>query len=133
MERLTEKFEIDPDTGCWVWGAASDGKYGVISLNGRLVKAHRLSYMLHVGEIPEGLDLDHLCRVTRCVNPAHLEPVTRSENLRRGTGGGKAQRERTHCIHGHPLSGENLYVTPDGRRQCRTCGRERDRRYRHAA
>lgn len=83
--------------------------------------AHRWSYEFHVGPIPEGLDLDHLCRNRGCVNPDHLEPVTREENIRR------AFATVTHCPSGHPYSDENTYVRPGTvHRKCRACARQRD-------
>src|ERR1043165_9731130 len=82
-ERLTARISIDPVSQCWNWtGAISNGRYGSIYDQGRMQKAHRVAYSVEVGAIPHGTDLDHLCRNTRCCNPAHLEPVTRSENLR---------------------------------------------------
>lgn len=87
-----------PDLGpCWVWTAARHGKgYGMFSVDRkRKVRAHRFAYEMMVGPIPEGLDLDHLCRNRACVNPEHLEPVTRSVNLKRGNvGGRRVPRER---------------------------------------
>jgi hypothetical protein len=87
-ERLWQKIRRTPD-GCWEWtGAMSRATgYGKATMNGRSDGAHRIMYELIVGPIPTGLDLDHLCRNRICVNPAHLEPVTRSENVRRGIGG----------------------------------------------
>ena len=84
IERLFEKFYVD-DNGCWIWTAATvPAGYGIIAVtHGVLRRAHRLSYEFIVGPIPEGLDLDHLCRVRPCINPYHLEPVTRAENLNR--------------------------------------------------
>lgn len=69
-------------------------------------------------------NLDHLCRVRACVNPDHLEVVTHRENIKRGTGPFAEKANATHCIHGHPLSGDNLYVRPQGQRKCRTCARQ---------
>lgn len=80
---------IEVDTaGCWLWtGSISSTGYGTHTYSGpsrRTVLAHRMVYELHRGTIPVGHDLDHLCRVTRCVNPSHLEPVTPAENCHRG-------------------------------------------------
>lgn len=84
IERAWPKIQRQPD-GCWQWvaGVASNG-YGTWSLHGRTNSAHRLLYTLLVGPVPAGLDLDHLCRNRLCVNPSHLEPVTRQVNLLRG-------------------------------------------------
>lgn len=123
----SERFWSKVDTGgrCWIWLASvSPSGYGKFRLSDprRLVAAHRFAYELEVGPIPEGLDLDHLCRNRGCVNPAHLEPVTRSENVRRGTKG----RLVTHCPQGHEYDEANTYVSPQGLRHCRRCRRERE-------
>ncbi len=82
--RFLAKVEFSAD-GCWDWcGWVAPNGYGQVRLMKKLYYAHRLSYLAFVGEIPAGLDLDHLCRNRRCVNPYHLEPVTRKENLDRG-------------------------------------------------
>lgn len=79
------RYRVNPETGCWEWqGTVLDNGYGQIKLDGRKYAAHRLFYEMHVGRIPRFLQLDHLCRNTRCVNPAHLEPVGSQENTRRG-------------------------------------------------
>lgn len=110
-----------PD-GCWEWiGAKYPLGYGAFSLNGRPVGAHRYSYQRFVGEIPVGLQIDHLCRNPACCNPSHLEAVTQRENLARGEGIGAKYARRTHCREGHSLSGENLIIRSDGSRVCRTC------------
>jgi HNH endonuclease len=83
--RFFRKVQYDGETGCWLWqGALHSAGYGFLSVGGRNQLAHRVAYRLFVGPIPDGLELDHLCRVKHCVNPAHLEPVTTAENLRRG-------------------------------------------------
>jgi len=81
IERFKEKYIVDKHTGCWLWqGSHHPNGYGRFNLNSMTIFAHRASYMLHVGDIPKGLVLDHLCRNTRCVNPGHLEVVTYQEN-----------------------------------------------------
>lgn len=116
---------------CWEWQASRGSHgYGQIAYKGKPRLAHRLSYELLAGPIPAGLDIDHLCRNRGCVNPGHLEPVTRSVNLRRGESGenvARIQRAKTHCPRGHPYSGANLIIRPEGWRACRTCVRERSR------
>lgn len=91
------------------------------------VYVHRFSYELHKGEIPEGLVVNHLCMTPLCVNPAHLEVATYSENSRYGDGPAARRARQTHCKRGHPLSGTNLYITKNGTRHCRTCSRDRAR------
>jgi hypothetical protein len=113
LERFTAKYVVNPETGCWEWTAARfAGKpYGYIGVDGKPRQAHRVSYELHVGPIPEGLVIDHLCNVGYCVNPDHLQAVTQEENRRRQV------ERKTHCVNNHPLSGENLVLV----RRCRIC------------
>ena len=111
---------------CWIWTAGKDrAGYGVYNGAGLGTRAaHRIAYMLLVGAIPAGLELDHLCRVRACVNPAHLEPVTPRVNQLRGEGFAGQRARQTHCIHGHRFTPENTYITPGrGTRQCRACRR----------
>lgn len=104
LERLASK--IEKTDSCWVWTASRDGNgYGNFSYLGKCRKAHRVVYEAYVGKIPDGLEIDHLCRNTSCVNPSHLEPVTRSVNAKRGKSGWKVERCKRY---GHPLSGDNL-------------------------
>jgi len=123
------------DQECWEWrGSRSTGGYGRFSLDGsKRVQAHRYAYELLVGPVSDALDLDHLCRNRACVNPAHLEPVTNAENVRRGVGLTAINARRTHCPKGHPYTEENTLVR-GGSRHCRECGRidNRDYRKRHA-
>jgi HNH endonuclease len=136
-ERFWTKVNMDgeipsyrPDLGpCWVWKAFLSHGYGQF---GRNIAAHRFAYETLVGPIPEGLHLDHLCRVTSCVNPKHLEPVTRAVNLQRGAWGWhiQEQREITHCPFGHEYAGHNLKLNKDGQRRCRICANEHQGRYR---
>lgn len=130
LDRVSEKFVID-EHGCWLWtGYIGEGGYGRVyegHSDGRTLMAHRVVYELAVGPIPEGLTLDHLCRVRCCVNPDHVEPVTLRENLLRGETSAAINAAKTRCIHGHAFTPENTYVYADGRRTCRRCIRDRAR------
>lgn len=126
-ERLTGRVVVDFKTGCWLWiGNTNKHGYGIVQQGGleggMRLRAHRAVYELLVGPIPDGLTLDHLCRVRHCVNPAHLEPVTRGENVRRGE-----PAQRTHCPLGHEYNAANTYYRPSGARVCRHCARIRNR------
>lgn len=126
-ERLLHYTEQLAECGCWVWmGPASDG-YGRIKIQGRNIPTHRASYEAFVGPIPKGLELDHLCRVTYCINPKHLEPVTHAENVQRGKAG-QYLSSRTHCDYGHLFSPENTTIRPSGARACRACKKIRKQR-----
>lgn len=128
----TERFwgKVEKTETCWLWTAHIDRPgYGHLQVDGRSVRAHRFAYELLVGPIPPGLDLDHFrmnpgprhapC-AKACVNPTHLEPVTRGENSLRGVGFFAANARKTHCIHGHSLADAYVYA---GRRDCRECYR----------
>lgn len=114
--------------GCWLWtrGLNKFG-YGLFSEGQTTWLAHRWSYKHFIGPIPEGSEIDHVrargCRFRRCVNPAHLEAVLHVVNVQRGNGGIN-MRIKTHCPQRHAYDGDNLRVTPAGRRVCRTCQRE---------
>lgn len=127
--RFRRRIEVDA-AGCWLWtGRVEPSGYARMSVSGRHVMSHRVAYTLLVGPIPDGLELDHLCRVRRCVNPEHLEPVTPVENTRRGEAISQRFRARTHCEQGHPFDIENTeWVERPGKRpyrQCRACRRKR--------
>lgn len=129
MDAAMVRYVVDASE-CWLWqGVVTNAGYGHVWAKGRRILAHRVFYERHVGAIPLGMELDHLCRVRRCVNPAHLEPVTTRENILRGSAPTAANARKTHCKRGHPLSGDNLYLNR-GRRICVTCMRDRDRRWR---
>ncbi len=109
---------------CWLWtGTINPYGYGIFSRPNGSNLAHRVACELTDGLIPDGLDCDHLCRNRACVNPAHIDIVTRAVNLGRGIRSIKAIA-RTHCIQGHALVGENLYYEGNGKR-CRTCARRK--------
>ena len=120
LTRFEDKYVVCPGTACWIWtaGISSNG-YAVFWDRGPK-KAHRFAYERFVGPVPAGLELDHLCRVRHCVNPEHLEPVTRAENCKRGNLN-KHHTAKTHCPHGHPYDDANTYITPEGWRACRAC------------
>lgn len=123
-ERIERLIERRPD-GCWWWiGARAAWGYGIMSVNRHVLRAHRAVYEAYVGPIPDGLTLDHLCRTPRCVNPAHLEPVTMRENVLRGATIPAANARRTHCSHGHPYNEQNTRYRGN-RRECRVCDRDR--------
>jgi 5-methylcytosine-specific restriction endonuclease McrA len=131
---LAERFwsKVQVTSSCWLWtGSCNPSGYGILRTvrpDGRwtTIGAHRVSYQLAVGPIPVSLELDHLCKVRHCVNPAHLEAVSRQENMRRGH-----RANQTHCKRGHPLAGDNLHITAREtiQRRCRTCQRARTRMY----
>jgi hypothetical protein len=120
------KFKV-MESGCHEWTASrSPEGYGRFYLNGRPNQAHRVSYELFVGPIPEGLELDHLCRNRACVNPEHLEPVTRAENNARGESVSKYHALKTHCPKGHPYELVGVQYRKDGatkgpQRRCKPC------------
>lgn len=115
VERFWPKVEKTAD--CWLWtGYVDRGGYGKFNRgDNQMVQSHRFSYEQTVGPVPDGLELDHLCRVKHCVNPAHLEPVTHDENMRR-----RAEAQ-THCKWGHEFTTENTRISRRGFRICRAC------------
>ena len=132
-ERLLSKTIINWETGCWEWTASTNGfGYGQFGIGRRHVGAHRAAYELLVGPIPDGLHLDHLCRVRHCINPAHLEPVTCRENVRRSPiTTGALNRTKTYCPAGHKYDAENTLIIPNsGERRCRACANAARDRYR---
>lgn len=120
LTKIFSHITIDAN-GCWLWNSHDVGRYGLIRWNKVVYSTHRLMYCLFVEQIELPLHCDHLCRVPSCVNPAHLEAVSPRENYLRGRGPSAQNARKTHCIKGHPLSGDNLRITPEGHRVCRTC------------
>jgi hypothetical protein len=119
--------------GCWPWqGHVHRSGYGMYFSRrrpGQTSRAHRLIYIALVGPVDADLDLDHTCRNTVCVNPAHLDPVPHHVNVLRGEAPAAINARKTHCLRGHLLAGVNLRIrTADGSRICRTCRREANRR-----
>lgn len=123
-QRFWSKVQGDDYTACWIWTAGTNRGYGYFNVTARRgIGAHRWAYEHLRGEIPEGLELDHLCRVRRCVNPWHLEPVTTAENVRR------QKAAITHCPQGHLYDATNTYRLASTGRKCRTCNTENQRRF----
>lgn len=125
------KVKVDEKTGCWIWvGALFKKKYGSYGqlrmggLNGKLVKAHRVSYEFFVGEYKSDLELDHLCHNTLCVNPQHLEPVTHTENMRR-----RKDSLLPYCKRGHTYTEESTLRNKKGWRLCRICLKENTKKF----
>lgn len=109
---------------CWEWtGSKTRNGYGQVGIGGVNQMAHRVFYAYFIAEIPNGLDLDHLCRLRSCVNPYHLDPVSRSVNLYRAETLGKYNLLKTHCPKGHEYTPVNTRITSHGSRACRSCER----------
>jgi hypothetical protein len=143
-ERFIKKVEIAPN-GCWNWTGSLIRGYGNFNTSSKGKYAHRFSYEVHKGRsISEGLDIDHLCLNPKCVNPDHLEPVTRAENTKRqwrntptaiqlsrvkkaAAAAAKMNAKRTVCKHGHDKTGDNVYFYR-GRKDCKICINERSRK-----
>lgn len=133
--RFWEK--VKKQESCWEWlGYKTPLGYGYFYLEGRLIPAHRFSYIEENGEPTPGHDIDHLCRNPSCVNPAHLEAVTHRENVMRGmapiVGRNNHWSKRTHCINGHLFDAANTKIDRDGHRVCKACRRLRDKKRRAA-
>ena len=120
--------KVDTYGVCWEWIAGKTGRgYGQFKTGHKNIPAHKYSYALLVGPVPEGKQLDHLCRNRACVCPDHLEIVTNRENVLRGSGVTAQNARKTHCLRNHPFDGDNLRISVrDGSRACKQC--ERDRR-----
>lgn len=124
LESIESRINKNSPNGCWIWtGGRTGAGYGAISIGRRVALAHRYVYEHLIGPIL-AQTLDHLCRVTLCVNPDHLEPVSMSENLRRGNGVTAKNARKTHCKYGHEFTPENTYThkTKNGiGRACKMC------------
>lgn len=128
IERFARKVQI-LENGCWQWmGARGSNGYGTFWFRGMVTGCHRVSYIMANGEIPFGLELDHLCSNPSCVNPKHLEPVTSIENQLRASCNPAVNKFKTHCKNGHEFTAGNIYSrNPNGNggRECRACWKDR--------
>jgi hypothetical protein len=127
MERFHRLSIPEPNSGCWLWlGQIDKNGYGKMSLQGEKTTAQRAAWILLCGAIPEAFEVDHLCKNRSCVNPDHLQTISKIENL--------AQRElrRTHCYQGHLLDGDNIIYERNGTvRRCRLCRQAGRLKYGH--
>jgi len=121
-------LKVEKTNTCWEWKGGLQGpRYGSFWFNGKQIRAHRFAYELFKGEIPNGLQIDHLCRNRACVNPEHLEIVSCKENVLRGIGVCAKNSKKTHCPRGHELKEDNLdkHHLRIGQRTCKTCLNEK--------
>lgn len=127
LKRFFSKIKVEPATGCWLWQAAIDSRgYGRFALPGiRSGSSHRAAWLMLIGPIPYGTELDHLCRNRHCAAPHHLEAVTHQVNVLRGISPAAFHAQKTHCKHGHSLTPDNVYINhkKDGKvsRSCKQC------------
>jgi hypothetical protein len=129
-------FVFDPSKNwseypCLLWDRSLTGDgYGNLAADGKVRKSHQVAYELTRGPVPEGLELDHLCRVRACFHPAHLEAVTHAENVSRsplhGVHLGRMNAIKTHCPQGHPYDSKNTKIARNGCRECAICRRTRN-------
>jgi hypothetical protein len=124
MPPITRSFWslVEKTDACWLWSGAKEPRgYGYVYQHGKKRRAHRITYELFKGPIPDGLDIDHLCRNTSCVNPEHLEAVSHRVNVLRGQGPTAENAKKLTCIRGHPLTQRR--TIPNARR-CNACRRQ---------
>lgn len=126
LDRLT-----DAPGGCWHWtGSLDRDGYGRMRVDGRRQYVHRIAYEALRGRIPDGLEIDHLCRVRACANPDHLEPVPHRVNVLRGESFAARKARQTQCVNGHTFTVASVYRAPNGTRKCRPCRATANQRYR---
>jgi HNH endonuclease len=127
--------KVEKTETCWLWhGSTSSCGYGCFTIRSTnypsiVLSTHRMMYWMTYGRIPEGLEIDHLCRVRHCLNPLHLEAVTSRVNVLRGESSSAKNAAKTHCLRGHAFDNENTYIRHCGHRMCRACARQRKREY----
>jgi len=130
LEAIKKRFwdKVQKTEQCWIWiGALDAGGYGAVTIDNRRLRAHRVSFEWEQGTIHDGLVVDHLCRNRACVNPTHMEVVTPKINTARGYSPPAINAYRTECAIGHPFDLFNTYIRTNGKRECRTCKKDRKR------
>jgi hypothetical protein len=129
MALIMDRVEPEPNTGCWLWLRYQNRQgYGVVSINNRATRAHRVVYEVVHGTIPNGLVIDHICNTPSCVNPDHLRAITSVANTLRGTSKHAINKRKTVCREGHPLVSANNPRRP-AERTCHICRRAYNRAY----
>lgn len=129
VDRFRANVLPEPNSGCWFWmGSDYNGGYGYFCIQAmgkrKVIAAHRFAYELLVGPIPEGYDVHHKCSIPCCVNPLHLEPLDRMTHVHITPRNiGSINAAKTHCINGHPLTGDDVRIRGNSR-QCKACARE---------
>ena len=118
--------KVNKTDGCWLWTGSKSSGYGTFGMNGKTMRAHRVAWQWLVKKPIQG-ELDHLCKIKSCVNPAHLEDVSHAENTRRADNLGTGQLKKTHCPSGHEYNETNTYIYKNGCRYCRVCDKYRQR------
>lgn len=125
--RFYKRIVIQED--CHVWtGTICNGGYGVMNIRGRMIRVHRIAFFLEHGKISESsaMCIDHLCRNRLCVNPKHLEQVTKGTNVLRGIGIAAMNTRKTYCSNGHEYTKDNTYINKYGHRSCKICMKAQD-------
>ncbi len=132
QEHFNNNYTINEITNCWEWFGTKNDGYGQITYNGKKFRAHRISYELYIGPIPEGLIVRHTCDNPPCVNPAHLLVGTCTDNSRDMINRGRHRNNntgKTHCKRGHPFDEANTYYPLDGTRHCIICQKMHSRAF----
>lgn len=130
QRRLIKLSVPEPNTGCHIWiGATTIAGYGIINIKKKILSAHRVSYFLNKGDIPDGLVIDHICDNKFCINPDHLQPKTQLDNLLRSNSASMVNLRKTHCNKGHEFTESNTIINKNGSRDCKICVKAKKKRH----